>query len=222
MYLKNRPISLAYKIVAIAVCIWGQLLASGMLEGSFDIKKYFYYTQQSNVLCLIYFILASVYCIKAIRKSGSIGPAAFAPRFKGAAVLAITVTMLIYWTMLHSPGHPDINMQESIVAHLLVPLLMIFDWLLFDPKGAYRKTDPLLWLCIPMLYWLFTLIVAQTGFTYSPGRRYPYPFIDLDSLGWSGVLKYVLVLVLVFLVIGYLFFGLDRLLARFAKQSNTK
>ena len=40
---------------------------------------------------------------------------------------------------------------------------------------------------------------------------YPYFFVNLDTLGVSGVLMWVAILSVAFVVVGYLFFGLDKL-----------
>lgn len=219
MYIQNRKIALAYKLAATAVCLWGQVMASGIWAGTFNTETYYYYTQQSNVLCLVYFILSAAHCAQTLRRLGPRGPASFAPRFKGAVVIAITVTMLIYWALLHRPGRPAAYMVESVLTHLAVPLLTIADWALFDPKGAYKKYDPVLWLCIPLIYWLFAFAMAQAGKTYYSGRRYPYFFIDPDQVGPAGVAGYVPALAAVFLAIGYAIYAADWFMGKRARKA---
>lgn len=41
---------------------------------------------------------------------------------------------------------------------------------------------------------------------------YPYFFLNLDTLGVFGVIKWIGILSMVFIVIGYVMFGLDKIL----------
>src|SRR5690606_16793697 len=46
----------------------------------------------------------------------------------------------------------------------------------------------------------------------SPGSAYPYGFVDLDALGWTGLLVNVVLYGAGFFVLGLLIVGIDRLL----------
>ncbi|MCC8154344.1 MAG: Pr6Pr family membrane protein [Tannerellaceae bacterium] len=137
------------------------------------------------------------------------------PRFKGAVVFAITVTGLIFYFVLRpamfSMGNTAyVNSMANTLVHYVVPLMTVFDWLLFDPKGQFKKFDPFLWLLIPYAYFLFTIIRAQTGGEIlSTGSRYPYAFINIDQLGMGKVLVNVAGLILIFLILGYIYCGID-------------
>lgn len=228
MYCQNRYASLIYKLIALAVCIFGQI--SDFASTGLGLEGYFYYTNLSNLLCLVYFAVSVFYCANRIRKDGGRGEATFAPRFKGAVVLAITVTLLVYWLLLENQssftGTDGVKFQSTLLSvlsnytvHLIVPLLTILDWVIFDPKGSFRKFEPFLWLVIPFCYVGLAVIIAQTGFRFREGGRYAYFFLDPDVVGLGGAAAYVLALIGVFLVVGYLLFAIDRLCAR--KKKNT-
>lgn len=223
MYIKNQKASLIYKTIAVLLCLSGQILV--FIISDFGLGIFLYYTNLSNILCLVYFILAASHCYRQLKTGDE---SAFAPRFKGAVVLAITVTMLVYWLVLRgggfsmgttsqmvdpSAGSTAYSVMDMIV-HLLVPLTTIFDWLLFDPKGSYKRYDPVLWLGIPLIYYGLTIVIAQTGFTFIGGVRYPYFFINPDLIGYQNVALFVAGIILAFLMIGYLLYGLDRLLGK--------
>jgi hypothetical protein len=40
---------------------------------------------------------------------------------------------------------------------------------------------------------------------------YPYFFVNLETQGAGGVIKWILILLVAFVAVGYLFFGLDKL-----------
>ena len=73
--------------------------------------------------------------------------------------------------------------------------------------------------CIPLVYVIFLLIQAVIlkfdasiliPTTPTP-LIYPYFFVNLDTQGVSGVLMWIGILSAAFVVVGYLFFGLDKL-----------
>lgn len=224
MYIKNKYISLTYKIIAICFAILGQILTLDLPNGNFKPSQFLFYTNQSNILCLLYFIGAAFFVYKSIKEDGKYGEATYAIKTKGAVVMAITVTMLIYWFMLDGElTSMDIENSDVItnlwpitnyVVHLIVPLLTIFDWMLFDAKGKFEALDPIRWLYIPLFYYIFALIVAQTGYRFYDNSRYAYFFIDPDIVGYTGVIQYVIILIIGFLLLGYLIFVLDKLFAK--------
>lgn len=106
--------------------------------------------------------------------------------------------------------------MHDLLIHYLTPISVIIDWLLFVPKGRYRWTHPLAWLLLPVGYWVFAMLRAEVGGPLPGGGRYPYFFLDLDVLEWGRLLANVAVLAVAFAVLGYLGYGLDRLLGRIA------
>jgi hypothetical protein len=217
MYIKNRLVSLIYKIITAAAALAGILLIGGFPSG-FNLRLFKYYTVQSNVLCLVFIAAAAVHAAIQIKKSGMSGPATLLPRFKGAVTLAITVTLLVYQFMLaDTPFSMTSGYAGNFLVHLLTPLLVILDWLLFDEKGRYNIFDPLRWGIIPFYYFIFALIAAQAGVTYLGGSRYPYFFLDADAIGAGGVALYVLGIAVAFFALSYIVFAFDRWLSRLGR-----
>jgi hypothetical protein len=90
--------------------------------------------------------------------------------------------------------------------------MVIFDWLLFSPKRAFRWRDPLLWTAIPFAYLIAMFIRAEIGGILAGfGTRFPYFFMDVDAIGWAGVSGYVAVIALAFIALGYIMVVIDRL-----------
>ncbi|MDL2324248.1 Pr6Pr family membrane protein [Ruminococcaceae bacterium OttesenSCG-928-A16] len=219
MCIKNRLASLIYKIVLVLVAGWGLYLNSGLPQGAFAPGMFKYYTIQSNMLVFLFYICAAVFGAIKLAQKGVKGTNTFAPVAKGAVTMAITVTLLIYQFVL-APGAFTMAGEGALannLVHLVVPLLVLADWLLFDKKGRYRAGDPFTWLVIPLLYYIYAIIAAVLGVTYHGGSRYPYFFIDADALGWGRSLLNVVVIGAAFLALGYLFWGIDKLLGRVGK-----
>lgn len=89
-----------------------------------------------------------------------------------------------------------------------MPLAYWAWWLSCVPHGALRWRDVAGWLLFPLGYviWVF-LRGAWVG-------EYPYPFIDVGQLGWARVGVNALGVMAVFVVLGLVVVGLDRLLDR--------
>ncbi|MDO4564003.1 MAG: Pr6Pr family membrane protein [Clostridia bacterium] len=214
MRISNKHLSAGFKAL-IAVCAWaGILIQCGVFSGDMDFSMLRYYTLVSNVLIACYF---SVACVRAIK-----GGATLLPDLKGALIMGITVTGLVFHTML---SHISFNMGSTQTVanqllHTVTPLLCVADWLLFDEKGRYTKLSPLKWVIIPDIYFVFATIYGFTsGATFYDGSRFPYFFIDYDRLGAGKVMLYVVGLNLAFVALGYVFVLIDHM---FNKKTRRK
>ena len=94
--------------------------------------------------------------------------------------------------------------------HVIMPLGFILNWILFEPKGIWKRNAPVMWLIAPYVYLAYILISAQfmTG-----DMRYPYPFLDVETLGVGKFVFFVLGLTAAFLLLGYLYYRIDKKLA---------
>ncbi|WP_406046064.1 Pr6Pr family membrane protein [Micromonospora sp. NBC_00898] len=136
---------------------------------------------------------------------------------KGAVTLYITITGVVYHLVLANPAspfamaQPDRALGEALgnqFLHTVVPLLAVADWALFDPRGRLRPRYAAWWLAFPLAYLGFALVRGLIV------HRYPYPFIDAGQLGYDGVGLSSLFFAFAFWVLGLLFVGVDRGLAR--------
>ena len=221
MFVRNRIFSLISKIVIFLASGFGLYLNSGIPRGQLDLSMLKFYTILSNLLVFGAFGWFIYSTIKTIRTDGLYGPTTKLPGFKGAVTMGILVTMLIYQFILSATpfamGTSSAPLSNTMV-HLFVPLLVIADWTLFDEKGKFCSSDPLYWLVGPLAYYAFVLIAAPLGMKYFGGSRFPYHFIDSDALGWGRVFINVVIMLLFFILLGYLILLLDKSLGRLAKK----
>ncbi|WP_276503527.1 Pr6Pr family membrane protein [Terrimonas pollutisoli] len=123
-----------------------------------------------------------------------------------AVALYIFIVGLVYNIILRNIWEP-VGLQKWVdeALHVLVPLLFIFFWLFFVPKGNLKWRHAFSWLIYPALYLIYAVLRGATeGF-------YPYPFIDAGQLGYNRVLINATGLLLVFIIAGFLFIGIDQL-----------
>lgn len=131
------------------------------------------------------------------------------PRARGAVALAIGVTGLVYVTVLAGLWQPQgLQWWVDNALHRVVPVLYLAWWALGVAHGRLGWRDALWWLLFPLGY------VAWVFLRGSVVHEYPYPFLDLALHGVAGVIRNALMVTLVFMVIGALLVGVDRLLGR--------
>ncbi|WP_297277470.1 Pr6Pr family membrane protein [uncultured Brachyspira sp.] len=206
--------SILYKFLIIIIGTFAVFLGLFYNNNNFqfDIETLYYFTYQSNILVIIYFLIDIINIIKNKKT--------FYPRFKGAVTMSITVTFLVYHFLL-SPTSGDLNGLDyvrNLMVHYIAPIMTILDYIIFDIKGIYKIIDPLLWLLIPIIYFAFILIKAKIGKPFSDGSYYPYFFVDIDKYGLKIVIRNVFFITLFFTVLGYIEYFIDKLLIKLGKN----
>lgn len=215
-----------YRCAFVVVSALGLSANLGLLEGRFIPSQLNYYTVLSNLLCLVYFAADLPLSLRNARGGGEQDRTTSLPRVKGAVVMAITVTFLIFNIAL-APSYlvdPDYDFftLSNLVLHYVAPIAVVLDWLIFDRKGLLRWHDPLIWLLIPAAFLLYTALHAPfIGPIFEPEHsRYPYPFLDVDALGLARVAVNAVAIGVCFGIVGYAVFGVDRLGDRLTRRAN--
>jgi len=206
--------SAVFKLSIAVFGIVGIQLQLGLFTQSPNWSMFTYFTNLSNLACVIYFICAVIWVLTV----GTLKNMTFCPLFKGIVTMSITVTMLIAQCMLNDFPMNGTMGIALILLHQVVPIMTILDWVIFDEKGQITKRSPVIWICAPLIYFAYSMIATQINGDLGNGSRYPYPFIDVDALGAGTVALTVIVLVAAFIALGYLYYGVDHLLAGFAQK----
>lgn len=218
--IKNKKIILGYRITYLLLCGYALYLNTKIWTGTFNTDMFNFYTSLSNIFCFIYVLMDTVFIGKQIKTGAVSKQTTCYPRLKGAVVMAITVTFLIYHFLLSADdlakGLDHFFAAKNMILHYISPVMIILDWLLFDTKGKYKKIDPLLWLAVPYVYFGYTLLKAPfVDATFIEGTsRYPYKFIALDLIGIDKVLINVVFITIGFIVLGYITYIIDRWLGK--------
>lgn len=204
---KNLVTQLIYRVVLCVVSAFACLLSVGVFyigvnggnEFSWDFLKF--YTNISNYFVLIVSVIVLAGTVKRVRRGETEGYNRILRTFKFMTVIMILVTFLVVIVLLDSPLKASYWRNIGNMSyHFLAPLLFILDYIFFDEKRTVTVFAPLYSLVIPLVYvaYIFILGAAVPGFTY------PYFFLNVNELGYGGVLLWVLGLLAVFVVLGYL------------------
>jgi hypothetical protein len=91
--------------------------------------------------------------------------------------------------------------------------MYILDWLLFYEHKKVRWFSPLASIVFPLLYVVFIYVrAAILNFNPEAPYIYPYFFLNLETQGIAGVAKWVVMLFAGFIALGYIFYGIDKII----------
>jgi hypothetical protein len=122
----------------------------------------------------------------------------------GVAV-SIAVVSLGYNLLLRDLWHPQgWQWLADVLLHDIMPLLFLVYWWCFVPKGRLRPGHIALWVIYPLVYFGYSLLRGHLLAVY------PYPFVDVEKLGYPQVFINAGGLLAGFVLIALLMVGLDR------------
>lgn len=149
-----------------------------------------YYTLQSNMIVFMYFGLRFLNKTDSNRNLH---------HFLGGVTVYITITFAIFAIMLSGTYHPTGWSQVSnILAHYLVPILVIGYTFTEKYIYDYLYTDITVWIIYPVVYVIFMIIHGMIT------DDYLYPFFQVSEVGADGLVLMVFTLVLVFAILSFL------------------
>lgn len=204
--------SVIFKIFIVLTAVCGILLQCGIADGQFSLSTFRMFTTLSNLAVAVYFI-CHVVIVLMRRKDGVTGglpPAVYAWKFM--ATMGILLTGLVAHFMLRGMFDllPETERFGITLLHYVVPAAVLVDFAVFDARGQVKAWMPLFAALFPLVY----AAVSLTVVTVTGSGRYPYPFLDVDRLGWSTVALVMVGLAAAFVSAGYILYGIDRMAAR--------
>lgn len=210
--IKNRTTQIIFQSFYCAIGLIGIIASFGVFDDIMNPRWDFYvhFTNISNYMC-IGIVLAEL--IQTAKKNTD-SYVTVAPFWKFIGVLAILLTFLVFNFLL--AGQPDRDPQanwriSSISFHVILPVMYVFDWLLFYEHKKIRWFQPLASVVFPVLYVAFVFIrAAVVNFNPEVPYLYPYFFLNVDNLGVAGVARWVAILFVGFIALGYIFYGIDK------------
>lgn len=212
--IKNRTAQLIFQSFFCAIGLIGIVASLGIFDDVLNPRWDFYvhFTNLSNYLC-IGLVFAEL--VQTAKKSSD-SFVSTAPFLKFIGVLAILLTFLVFNFLL--AGQPDRDPQAnwriaSICFHVILPIMYVLDWLLFYEHKKIRWFYPLASVVFPALYVVFVYSrAAILNFNPEAPYIYPYFFLNLETQGVAGVAKWVAILFVGFIALGYIFYGIDKLI----------
>jgi hypothetical protein len=156
---------------------------SATAESGFQQANFFsFFTIQSNILAV------AVLCLLVIVRRDERTPLFDGAR--SAAVLYMAITGVVFALLLSGLQE---ELQTTIpwvdfVVHKLMPIVLVVDWLLDPPRHRLPRWTAAAWLVFPLAWITYTLVRGAYV------DWYPYPFVNVDELGYVGVFARCIVL----------------------------
>ena len=218
--IKNRTIQLIFQTIYCTLGLIGCVASLGIFDNINMIRWDFYvhFTNISNYLCLGIMLAGLIQTAK--KKEDSYVTAV--PMLKFIGMLGILLTFLVFNIMLAGAEgrDPQLNWRVgSLMFHVVLPVLYIADWFFFYERKKSKWYYPIASIGFPLAYAIFLLVQAvilkfDTSIlipTTTTPLIYPYFFVNLETQGVGGVIKWIIILAVAFVAVGFIFFGLDRL-----------
>ncbi len=130
-----------------------------------------------------------------------------------AIAVYILVVGLIYNLILRSLWAPEgLQRLADELLHVFVPLFFLIYWFVGANKTNLKWKNIIGWLVYPLVYLGLILLRGSVA------HYYPYPFINVDSIGYKNVFLNSCGILLLFLVLSCLFI----IVAKFVIGKRTK
>lgn len=183
----------------------GSLIITLNGNQQFNAVNFFsYFTNLSNILAASVLIVSSGFLIT--KRKASITD----DIIRGAAVLYMAVTGIIYATLLSGEDLGLLSPFNNFVLHYLMPVIIVVDWIYQPQRSTFSAKQTLWWLLFPLVYLAYSL----TRGAYVDW--YPYPFLNPAKVGgYDAVALYCLAVLGLFLLLS---FGLRKLGTRLPRH----
>ncbi len=155
-------------------------IAVTVQAGAFQLFNFFgYFTILSNLFAGLVLLISAFYL------AGHRKPSPQNDILRGASVLYMAVTGLVYVTLL-SQYDLDLTLPwVNFVLHFVAPVFVVADWFYQPPVSRLQPKQVATWLVFPAAYLVYSLVRGTMA------HWYPYPFLSPEMTGgYGGVALY--------------------------------
>jgi hypothetical protein len=199
-----------YLVIA-ALIVWSSVIAQfylAMINRQTSVSEalirfFTYFTIQTNLL------VAVLFTTLLLKPHSGWGRFFTRPGVATAICTYIVFVGLTYNILLRQLWQPT-GLQQTVdeLLHSVVPIVFILYWLIYVLKNDLKWKNIFIWLIYPVIYIIIVLIRgAVSGY-------YPYPFIDVNTLGYPRVFLNGLGLIIAFLLLSGIFVGIGKFMNR--------
>ena len=185
------PFRLLFAALSLAGVITQLIIA---IQIEFSVVSFFsYFTNLGNLFASIVFIVSAARLARG-QQSSDVDVA-----IRGASVVYMAFIGIVFNTLLRGADLGDLKPWVNTVHHLVMPVAVVLDWLLWPPRSRISIRTTLLWMAFPVVYVVYSLIRGSaTGF-------YAYPFFNPGvNGGYGGVAAYCAVMLVAFVGLAFL------------------
>ena len=123
-----------------------------------------------------------------------------------ALAVYIGIVGMVYNLILRQLWSPQgLQLLVDELLHSVMPLLYLLFWFIVVPKNELKWKNVLPWLIYPLVYVVYVFIRGALS------GNYPYPFMDVNKLGYGSVLLNSLMLTFVFVFFSLLLIAFGKI-----------
>jgi len=164
-----------------------------------------YFTNLSNLIVAVVLTMLA-------RKSARGGVSWHAVRMD--SLVMISITELIHAIVLAPEAQVEgVDIVVNAIKHYIVPALTVVIWLILGPRRQVTFGSIFTALVIPLAWAAYTLVRGVFI------DAYPYGFVNVADLGLQSVLVHIAGIAAFGMVLGLIFWGLDRLISTVRKSA---
>ena len=224
MVLPRKVTSISYilKIIVIASAVLGTILSAAGGRAKFMGGKvvFMYFTIQSNIAIAVICAIGMVLMLRRAR----VGRAWYIIKLVGTVSLTLTGVVFCF-VLAPTMKSAAWNIQNTLT-HVIVPVGAVADFIVTAPfvPVDLKGRDVLFVTVPPLLYTVYAAIGYVCGWQFSPGYNYPYFFLNWgskagvfgfsDQLPFMGTGWWIMALLLLLILVGYLYMAVVRLIRR--------
>ena len=176
------------------------------------------FTLLSSLECIL-MMYGALVCFLSFQYQRERSQGMFAPVLRCSVFLSITGWCL--YGLIFLKGHYSLypsSLQKGIEMMRIGALCLVMEWVIAE-KGHFWKHFTWSGMFIFVIYCTVALIAGAMGHGIGIGdHAYPYPFLDMDLLGWQIVIPNVILLLVELWAYDRIWIGIDRLLKRRVKK----
>lgn len=169
-------IKIGFGLLAISAIVNEIIVLIG--RGQFEVVNFFsFFTVESNLFAAIILLYSGNYVLTKRTPSSRLN------WLRGASTLYMAITGIVFSLLLAGLENVQLTAVpwDNTVLHYIMPLAVVGLWLIDPPKQRFSYTKSLVWILFPLGYGAYTWIRgAIVGW-------YPYPFMNPDVSGISGL-----------------------------------
>ncbi len=217
-----RTISYVLKIIVMISAVLGTILSAAGGRAKFMGGKvvFMYFTIQSNIAIAVICAVGLVLMIRC----AEIGRAWYIIKLVGT--VSITLTGVVFCFVLAPTMKSDAWNIQNTLTHVIVPVGSVADFLVTAPfvPVNIKGRDVLFVTIPPLLYSVYAAIGYVRGWQFALGVNYPYFFLNWgspagvfgfsDQMPFMGTGWWIIALLLLLILVGYLYMAVVRLIRR--------
>ena len=215
----SKSVSIIYKIIGAILVAYG--IAINLVGSTNALELMSYFTMISNLMVVAVLSLGTLVLLKVVKIDVSLFR-----KIKGATIVATILMMVVYnfilipFMRINIPSYQIYSIKDIFI-HLLSPIIILADYLLFDEKGLFEYRDAFSFMYYLLIYFVYLIIYELLGgrFIVSGVETiYPYFFLNIEVQGIWLTLFNILLIGLVFTGFGLLLVWVDQILKRPIKK----